>query len=157
MIRVMAGQAAAMHVARIRSAHTGRDGQRREYESRYLRRTYRDGAQVRHETLANLSGLPASMVDAIEAALKGTPLVPAGQAVTITASVPHGHVAAVHAMAVKLGLPAPLGPPSTRRAARSRSGSSPATPATPLPSPRSCRWCGTSSGWRRWSWPATGA
>src|SRR5258707_14046141 len=49
------------------------------------------------------------MVDAIEAALKGTPLVPAGQAVTITASVPHGHVAAVHAMAAKLGLPALLG------------------------------------------------
>ncbi len=115
MIRVMGGQAAAMHVARIRSAHTGRDGQRREYESRYLRRTYRDGAKVRHETLANLSGLPASVVDAIEAALKGTPLVPAGQAVTITASVPHGHVAAVHAMAARLGLPALLGPACRER------------------------------------------
>ncbi len=115
MIRVMGGQAAAMHVARIRSAHTGRDGQRREYESRYLRRTYRDGAKVRHETLANLSGLPASVVDAIEAALKGTPLVPAGQAVTITASVPHGHVAAVHAMAARLGLPALLGPACAER------------------------------------------
>ena len=31
---------------------------RREYESAYLRRTYRDGGKVRHETLANLSGLP---------------------------------------------------------------------------------------------------
>jgi hypothetical protein len=51
----------------------------------------------------------------IEAALKGTPLVPAGQAVTITAALPHGHVAAVHAMAGKLGLPALLGPACRER------------------------------------------
>ena len=44
-----------------------------------------------------------------EAALKGTALVQAAGAVTIAASVPHGHVAAVHAMALKLGLPALLG------------------------------------------------
>jgi hypothetical protein len=104
-----------MHVARIRSGYTDKAGQRRDYESRYLRRTYRDGAKVRHETLANLSGLPDQAVDAIEAALRGTALVPAGQAVTITASLPHGHVAAVHAMAVKLGLPALLGPACAER------------------------------------------
>ena len=52
---------------------------------------------------------------AIEATLKGERLVPARQAVTITASLPHGHVAAVHAMAVKLGLPALLGPPCAGR------------------------------------------
>jgi hypothetical protein len=62
-----------------------------------------------------LSGLPEQAVDAIEAALKGTPLVPAGQAVTIATSLPHGHVAAVHAMAVKLGLPALLGPACRQR------------------------------------------
>jgi hypothetical protein len=107
---VMTAQAAAMHVARIRSGYTDKEGQRREYESRYLRRTYRDGGKVRHETLANLSGLPEQTVDSIEAALKGTALVPAAQAVTILRSLPHGHVAAVHAMAVKLGLPALLGP-----------------------------------------------
>ena len=54
-------------------------------------------------------------VDAIEASLKGQRLVPAGDAVTITASLPHGHVAAVHAIAVKLGLPALLGPASPER------------------------------------------
>ena len=43
-------------------------------------------AKVRHETLANLSALPAEAVSAIEATLKGERLVPAGQAVTITAS-----------------------------------------------------------------------
>src|SRR5689334_18553295 len=106
----MGQQPSAMHVARIRGRHVDRQGRRRDYESRYLRRTYRDGGKVKHETLANLSGLPEQAVDAIEAALKGTPLVPAGRAVTITSSLPHGHVAAVHAMAARLGLPALLGP-----------------------------------------------
>jgi len=80
------------------------------YESVLVRRTYREGGKVRHETLANLSALPADAVAAIEATLKGERLVPAGQAVTIAGSVPHGHVAAVHATAAKLGLPALLGP-----------------------------------------------
>src|SRR5436305_1497910 len=111
----MGQQPSAMHVARIRGSHVDRQGRRRDYESRYLRRTYRDGAKVKHETLANLSGLSERAVDAIEAALKGTPLVPAGQAVTITASLPHGHLAAVHAMAAKLGLPALLGPACRER------------------------------------------
>jgi len=111
----MAGQPTAMHVARIKSGYTGKDGRRREYESAYLRRTWRDGGNVRHETLANLSGLPEQTVALIEAALKGAPLVPAGQAMTITRSLPHGHVAAVHAMAAKLGLPALLGPAGPQR------------------------------------------
>jgi hypothetical protein len=111
----MGQQAAAMHVARIRSSHVDRQGRRRDYESRYLRRTYRDGGAVRHETLANLSGLPEPVTDAIEAALKGTPLVRAGEAVTITSSLPHGHVAAVAAMAGRLGFPALLGPACRER------------------------------------------
>jgi hypothetical protein len=111
----MPAQVPAMHVARIRSSHTDKQGRRREYESVYLRRTYREAGKVKHETLANLSGLPGGMVDSIEAVLKGTALVPAGDAVRITRSVPHGHVAAVHAMAAKLGLPALLGPPCRQR------------------------------------------
>src|SRR6266550_3322505 len=55
----MGQQPSAMHVARIRGRHVDRQGRRRDYESRYLRRTYRDGGKVKHETLANLSGLPA--------------------------------------------------------------------------------------------------
>jgi hypothetical protein len=99
-----------MHVARNRRTYTAKSGEQRVYESVLVRRTYRDGAKVRHETLANLSALPAGAVAAIEATLKGERLVPAGQAVQITAAAPHGHVAAVHAAAVKLGLPALLGP-----------------------------------------------
>jgi len=65
--------------------------------------------------VANLSALPDHVIDLIDAGLKGQQLVPAGQAVTITRSLPHGHVAAVHAMAGELGLPALLGPASRRR------------------------------------------
>src|ERR1700722_11372788 len=106
----MVARSGAMHVARNRRTYTAKSGEQRVYESVLVRRTSRDGGKVRHETLANLSALPAETVAAIEATLKGERLVPAGQAVAITASVPHGHVAAVHAMAVQLGLPALLGP-----------------------------------------------
>jgi hypothetical protein len=95
--------------------YVAKSGEQRVYESVLVRRTYRDGGKVRHETLANLSALPAEAVSAIEATLKGERLVPAGQAVTITASAPHGHVAAVHAAAVKLGLAALLGPAGRNR------------------------------------------
>jgi hypothetical protein len=113
----MMEQPTAMHVARIRSSHTDKQGRRREYESRLLRRTYRDGGGVRHETLANLSKLPDHVVDAVEAALKGQALAAArdAPAVTIARALPHGHVAAVHAMARKLGLPALLGPAGRQR------------------------------------------
>jgi hypothetical protein len=104
-----------MHVARNRRTYVAKSGEQRVYESVLVRRTYRDGGKVRHETLANLSALPAGAVSAIEATLRGERLVPAGQAVTITASVPHGHVAAVHAMAARLGLPALLGPACAER------------------------------------------
>jgi hypothetical protein len=80
------------------------------YESVLVRRTYRDGKKVRHETLANLSKLPAEVIAAIEATLKGRALVPAEAACTITRSLPHGHVAAVAAMARRLGFPGLLGP-----------------------------------------------
>jgi hypothetical protein len=104
-----------MHVARNRRTYTAKSGEQRVYESVLVRRTYRDGAKVRHETLANLSALPAEAVSAIEATLKGERLVPAAQAVAITAAAPHGHVAAVHAMAARLGLPALLGPAGRQR------------------------------------------
>ena len=113
---VMLDQPTAMHVARIKSSHTDKQGRAREYESRLLRHTYRDGGKVRHKTLANLSKMPGHVVDAVEAALKGEVLVPAGQAaVTVARSLPHGHVAAVYAMARTLGLPALLGPAGRHR------------------------------------------
>ena len=111
----MAGHGSAMHVARNKRTYVAKSGEQRVYESVLVRRTYREGGKVRHETLANLSALPAEAVAAVEAIVKGERLVPAGQAVTITGSLPHGHAAAVHAMAVKLGLPALLGPAGRAR------------------------------------------
>jgi hypothetical protein len=87
-----------------------KQGRRRQYTSAYLRRTYRDGPAVRNETVANLSMLPPEAVDAIEATLKGQTLVPAGSEFGIVRSLPHGHVAAVAAMAGKLEMAALLGP-----------------------------------------------
>jgi hypothetical protein len=111
----MAARGSAMHVARNRRTYVAKSGEQRVYESVLVRRTYRDGGKVRHETLANLSALPAEAVAAIEATLKGERLVPPGQAARITRSVPHGHVAAVHAMAARVGLPALLGPACRER------------------------------------------
>jgi len=104
-----------MHVARTPSKYVDKAGNVRRYESVLVRRTYRDGRKVRHETLANLSKLPAKVIAAIEATLKGQTLSPAGSEFAITRSLPHGHVAAVAAMAHQLGLPALLGPPCRAR------------------------------------------
>jgi len=104
-----------MHVARNRRTYVARSGERRVYESVLVRRTYREAGKVKHETLANLSALPQEAVAAIEATLRGQHLVPAGDAVTVAGSLPHGHVAAVHAMAATLGLPALLGPACRQR------------------------------------------
>jgi len=112
----MMAQPTAMHVVRIKSRHTDKQGRERQYESRLLRHTWRDGGTVRNETLANLSKMPDRIVDAVEAALKGQGLVPAGEAAaSIARSLPHGHVAAVHAMARALGLPGLLGPAGRQR------------------------------------------
>ena len=99
-----------MHVARNKRAYVTKSGEEKTYESVLLRRTYREGGKVKHETLANLKALPEDAVAAVEATLKGQQLVPAGAEFSIARSLPHGHVAAVAAMARKLALPALLGP-----------------------------------------------
>jgi hypothetical protein len=112
----MAGGSGKVHVVRVsKTGYVDKQGRRRDYSSAYLRRTYRDGGKVKNETVANLSALPDHVIDLIDAGLKGRQLVPAGAAVTITRSLPHGHAAAVHAMAAKLGLPALLGPAGPHR------------------------------------------
>ena len=95
-----------MHVARTPSKYVDKAGKVRRYESVLVRRTYRDGKKVRHETLANLSKLPAEVIAAVEATLKGQMLVAAGSEFTLARSLRHGDVAAVAAMAHKLGFAA---------------------------------------------------
>ena len=112
----MAGNGGKVHVVRVsKTGYVDKQGRRKDYSSAYLRRTYRDGGKVKNETVANLSALPGHVIDLIDAGLKGQQLVPASDAVTITRSLPHGHVAAAHAMARTLGLPALLGPAGRQR------------------------------------------
>jgi transposase len=88
-----------MHVAKISRRHG-----EREYASHLVRRSVRDGRRVRHETVANVSRLPAEAIEALRLALKGVALVPAGEAFEIVRSRKHGHVEAVLSAARRLGL-----------------------------------------------------
>jgi hypothetical protein len=104
-----------MHVETSRSHQVLRDGTERTYERHLLRRSFRDGGKVRKETLANLSHLPPEAITAVRAVLAGKTLIDAGAAFEVTRSLPHGHAAAVAAMARQLGLPGLLGPPGRDR------------------------------------------
>ena len=93
-----------------RRHYVGKDGVARDYETHLLRRSYRQDGKVKNETVANLSHLPTGLIEVIRASLAGQEFVPAGTAATLTRSLPHGHVAAIHAQARALGFPGLLGP-----------------------------------------------
>jgi hypothetical protein len=105
----MARASGACHVAEITRTHGGR-----RYRYYLLRRTYRDAGQVKHETLGNLSRLPAAIIAVIRRAVRGDVLVSPDDAFEIIRSRPHGHVAAVLGMARKLGLPTLVAAQRTR-------------------------------------------
>src|SRR5208282_5292600 len=69
-----------------------------------LRESIRVGSKVQKRTLANLSDWPAAQVDLLRRVLKGEDLVARDQAVQVTRSLPHGHVAAVLGTLRHLGL-----------------------------------------------------
>ena len=104
-----------MHVTTHRRHYVAKDGEEKTYETHLLRRSFREGGKARNETVANLSHLPAHVIEVIRRSLAGEALVPADAAATITRSVPHGHVAAVCAQARALGLPGMLGPAGRHR------------------------------------------
>ena len=101
-----------VHVAVTRRAYKGK-----VYESYLLRRTYRVGKQVKHETLGNISHLPLSVIDIIKRSLKGETFHSADESFEITRSLPHGHVAAVLGTMARLGLDKILGTGSSRNKA----------------------------------------
>ena len=103
-----------MHVAKVSKKYATKTGPR-ESVFYLLRRTYRDEAKVKHETLANLSALPVAAIDTVRASLAGQSLTVAGEGLQITRSLPHGHVDAVLAEAKALGFAALLGPGGRRR------------------------------------------
>lgn len=69
-----------------------------------LREGWRVGKKVRKRTIANLTSWPAEKVEALRRLLKGERLICPGEAFAIERSLPHGHVAALLAMARKIGL-----------------------------------------------------
>jgi transposase len=77
----------------------------REYSSTLLRRSFREDGKVKKETLANLSHLPAEVIELIRGALRGVRYLPADQAFAIERSLAAGHVNAVLVMARRLELP----------------------------------------------------
>jgi len=99
-----------MHLATTRRQHKDK-----VYETVLLRHSYREGGKVKNETLANLSHLPPETIRLIRESLAGQSHVIAGESFEIERALPHGHVAAVFAMADKLGLAKLLGPACPER------------------------------------------
>jgi len=80
-----------------------------------LRESYRQDGKVRKRTLCNLSDWPAAHIEGLRGVLKGGTVIPAGtDAITVTRSLPHGHVAAALGTARKIGLDRVLGPDGNR-------------------------------------------
>jgi hypothetical protein len=107
----MARRGGAVHVATTRRRYKGR-----VYEAHLLRRTYREGGKVKHETLGNLSHLPAHAIEAVRRSLRGEHLLAADDRFEIVRSLPHGHAAATLATLRILGIEKLLG--SRRRRER---------------------------------------
>ena len=97
----MPSRTGAVHVAT-----TTRRYKDKTYHTHLLRRTFREDGKVKHETLGNISHLPAHVIDLIRRALKGETLVNPEDAFSCLRSRPHGHVAAVLGTLKQLGLPA---------------------------------------------------
>jgi len=74
------------------------------YQTHLLRRSFREGATVRNETLANLSHLPAPVVELIRRGLRGEQLCSVQERFEVVASRHHGHVAAVLTTMRRLGV-----------------------------------------------------
>ena len=80
-----------------------------------LRESYREGGKVKKRTLLNLSDWPADRIAGFKMLLGGGTVIPPDQqAITITRSLPHGHVAAALGTARKIGLDRILGPHGNR-------------------------------------------
>ena len=99
-----------VHVATIVRRYKGR-----AYQTHLLRRTYRQGNKVLHETLGNLSHLPLATVELVRRSLKGEMFVSADEAFRTILTLPHGHVEAVLKMIRKLGLESVLGAKPSRQ------------------------------------------
>jgi transposase len=100
---------------RVHVATTERHYKGKTYHTHLLRRTFRVGKQVKHETLGNISHLPDALIDIIRRALAGETFVPASEAFEIQQSLPHGHVQAVLGTIRQLGLDHLIGSKRSRQ------------------------------------------
>jgi hypothetical protein len=100
----------AIHVATTRRHYKGK-----VYETHLLRRSYREGGQVKTETVGNISHLPAELIELVRRGLRGERFTSA-DGLEIRRSTPHGHVVAVLGTLRALGLDALL----DRRPSRQR-------------------------------------
>src|SRR5919201_6548959 len=109
----MARRGGRVHV--VTNRRVGASG--KEYVTHLLRRTYREGGKVRNETVGNISHLPEELVELVRRWLAGERFLTSVEAFEVERSLPHGHVAAVVAMARALELPRLLDrQPSPQRA-----------------------------------------
>jgi transposase len=97
----MAKRNGSVHVATTRRVYKGK-----VYTTYLLRRNYREGKMVKHETLGNISHLPLETIELIRRSLAGERFVSVDDAFEIERSIPHGHVAAILGSIRKLGLDA---------------------------------------------------
>lgn len=95
----MAKRGGAVHVATTRRKYKDT-----VYETHLLRRTFRKGGKVQHETVGNLSHLPGEVVDMIRRSLKGEAFVSLEDSFECVRSLPHGHVMAALGTLRRLGL-----------------------------------------------------
>ena len=94
----MSRRSGAVHVATTTRVYKGR-----VYQSHLLRRTYREGGKVKHQTLGNLSHLPADLIETIRCRLRGESATDS-RPWEILRTFPHGHVLAVLGTLKSLGL-----------------------------------------------------
>jgi len=88
-----------MHVATTLRRYKGK-----EYKTRLVRRTFREDGKVKHETIANVTGLPDHVIAGLERLLSGVDLVEAGTEFEVERSLGHGNVAAVLGTMRRLGI-----------------------------------------------------
>ena len=101
----MPSRSGPVHVATTRRKYKGK-----VYETHLLRRTYREGGKVKHETVGNISHLPFEIIEIVRRALKGEIFSGVQEDFEIVRSLPHGHVAAVLGMIRKLKLETIISP-----------------------------------------------
>ncbi len=78
---------------------------RQSHPTILLRESYREGGKVKKRTIANLTHWPEPLVEGLRLLLRGGVAVGrAEEALSISRSLPHGHVAAVLGTAERLGL-----------------------------------------------------